>query len=267
MIRFFDHGMGVFSPHRPIPPCRWDRFDLICVHAGRLELLMEEKQSIDLRSSQGVLIHPHTRFEARVTRGVCKASVQHFMVTAQSRSNPLPVILGELVGRKCGWQRVMMQRPAQVKADILRAIQLAFGPQSPRVHDQRVALLTLILSQLQPELPKQLRSRRGAWDELNQWLRDRLDQPVSVPQMAAYMQLSPAHFSVRFTQIFGQTPGRQFQRLRLQEAIRLLRESDQPIKTIAQQLRFNDLPNFYRAFREMTGVSPAAYRKRHALRG
>lgn len=268
MIEFHDHGMGEFTPRRPIPPCRWDRFDLICVHAGRLELLMDEQQPIVLTTGRGVLIYPHTRFEGRVKTGRCKASVQHFMVGKPLRDDgPLPGALAELVGRKHGWQQVVMTEPAQVKADILRAIQLAFGMQDDAVHDQRVALLTLILSQLQPELPRQLRSRRGMWDELNHWLRQRLDQPITVAQMAATMQLSPAHFSLRFKQIFGMTPGRHFQRLRLQEAVRLLRETDLPIKSIAQRLRFDDLPNFYRAFRLMTGTSPVAYRQRHALRG
>jgi AraC family transcriptional regulator of arabinose operon len=48
---------------------------------------------------------------------------------------------------------------------------------------------------------------------------------------------------------------------RAAEARRLLGETDLPVKTIAENLGYNDVFFFSRQFRKMTGTSPAAYRR------
>ena len=49
--------------------------------------------------------------------------------------------------------------------------------------------------------------------------------------------------------------------LRVTEACRLLRETDQPVAQIAGEAGFDSLSAFYRAFRSGTGQSPLAYRR------
>ncbi len=54
---------------------------------------------------------------------------------------------------------------------------------------------------------------------------------------------------------------------RLEEALRLLRDGrlrHLSIVHIARQSGFNSSGTFYRTFREVAGMSPATYRKRHA---
>ncbi len=270
MLEYHDHGMGTFTPARPIPPCRWERFDLLCVHAGRLQLSFDHAQpatTLELEPAMGVLIYPDTRFAGRALSPRCRASVQHFGLTRPGQRARLPFPLQRLVGLRRGYEAARFTHFPAVARDIERSIELAFAPQDETTLAQRLALLTLIISQWQAEPAVRTPRRQRGWPELDAWLRTQLQRPVNVEQMARQMDLSPSHFRQRFTQEFGLSPGKYLQRLRFQEAMRLLRETDLPIKTIARKLHYPDLPNFYRAFRAAVGATPARYRTHHSLRG
>jgi len=266
MIRFFDHGFGVFTPDRPIPPCRWDRFDLLCVHEGRLGLTFSKGRTAELESDAGVLIHPETRFEGAPPAGRCRISVQHFAIEPGVGQDALPVPLGRLVGRRDGVERVQLGSDGRTHEDIHRSIELAFARQTRRVRDLRVALLTLVLGELSRRPAASPRARRR-WRELEAWLDGQLQRNVPVAEMARHAGLSEDHFRRRFREVFGEPPGRFLQRRRMREAQRLLRETDLPIKAIASRMGYRELANFYRAFRSSVGTTPAAYRERHAPRG
>lgn len=215
--------------------------------------------------AMGVLIYPHTRFEGHAITSRCRASVQHFSV--DEGADVWPEVLRRLAGRRRGFELVHLRRHEQVRADIERAISLAFEVETDTLHDTRVALLTLILGQLQTTGATVGRSQPQIWDHFDAWLRQRVAQPPSVKTMAQQVGLSLTHFSHRFREVFGVSPGRHLHRLRLQEAMRLLRETDLPIKAVAQHLGYPNLPNFYRAFRKAAGTTPARYRQHHMLRG
>lgn len=53
-------------------------------------------------------------------------------------------------------------------------------------------------------------------------------------------------------------------RLQLDESVRLLNTTTLAVADIAQKVGFDDLPNFYRAFRRWTGTTPGAYREQPA---
>lgn len=268
MIQFFDYGWGSVCPQRPIPLSQWDRFDLLCVHEGRLRLILERRWDQVLEAGAGVLIYPHTRFEGAALGKACKVSVQHFGFDAGANIALLPLLLRRLKGRKRGYEVLRMRRVDVVCRDIRRALELAFEPQDETVHAMRVAMLTLILAQLDPLDADSMPSGPPVvWEQLDAWLRTQLHRPITVEQMARQVGLSASHFRQRFRAWLGVPPGRHLHRLRLQEAMRLLRETDLPIKTIAQRLTYTDLPNFYRAFRAAVGITPARYRSRHTLRG
>lgn len=267
MLRFFDHGRETLTPDRPIPTTRWDRFDFLAVHGGRLRLTFDRRRQLELEAGAAVVIYPHTRFEGEVLSAACGVTVQHFHFDRGVKVSMVPAPLQRLVGRRSGFEPLRMRPHAQVRGDIERALALAFEEQTPWVHDARVALLTLIFSRLDAMDSLTLPGGVGAWDTLDAWLRTQLHRPITVSHMAQQLGLSPGHFSLRFRELMGTSPAKHLHRLRMQEAMRLLRETRQPIKAIAEALTYDDLPNFYRAFRKAVGQTPAAYRGRYALRG
>lgn len=85
---------------------------------------------------------------------------------------------------------------------------------------------------------------------------------ISVPDMAAELRLSPAHFSRLFRQVIGQSPMQFLLQQRLAHARHLLRETDLSIGEIAGQLGYRDLFFFSRQFTQKEGVTPTQFRGR-----
>jgi transcriptional regulator GlxA family with amidase domain len=96
--------------------------------------------------------------------------------------------------------------------------------------------------------------------------RDAMDrtyaQPLDVPSLARIAHVSQAHFIRSFRATFGETPHRYLQRRRVERAMFLLRQTDDPVTDICFDVGFASLGTFSRTFRAIVGVSPTAYRDR-----
>jgi AraC-like DNA-binding protein len=91
-------------------------------------------------------------------------------------------------------------------------------------------------------------------------LDERSDEPVTLEDLAATLDLSPFHFLRIFRAVLGVTPHQYLVRTRLRQAARLL-ATDASITDIAYDVGFGDLSNFVRTFHRAAGVSPRAFRK------
>lgn len=79
--------------------------------------------------------------------------------------------------------------------------------------------------------------------------------------IAAKLGMAQSTLRRRFREATGVPPHEFVLQARVNEARRLLGESDQPVKRIAQQLGYRDVYFFSRQFRQFAGVPPAMYRK------
>jgi AraC-like DNA-binding protein len=95
--------------------------------------------------------------------------------------------------------------------------------------------------------------------------RDAMDrayaEPLDIAALARMACVSEAHFIRTFRATFGETPHRYLQRRRVERSMWLLRESDRSVTDICLDVGFTSLGTFSRTFREIVGVSPAAYRR------
>ncbi|MFC4101314.1 AraC family transcriptional regulator [Paenibacillus xanthanilyticus] len=94
------------------------------------------------------------------------------------------------------------------------------------------------------------------------YIRDNLGEPLQLEQVARYFYLSSRHLARLFRQELGTTFTGYVQMRRLQEAARLLRESELSVKHIADATGFGTVHYFTRLFRQHTGTPPALYRSR-----
>ncbi len=101
--------------------------------------------------------------------------------------------------------------------------------------------------------------------EAQQWLQEHLGKPVSMDGLAAHLGLSTRSFNRRFRQATGMSPQAYLQRLRINQARELLKQSNLSIGEIAWQLGLQDASYFSQLFRRHSGVSPLRYRE--AVRG
>jgi AraC-like DNA-binding protein len=96
--------------------------------------------------------------------------------------------------------------------------------------------------------------------------RDAMDrgyaEALDIPALARIAHVCPAHFIRTFRATFGETPHRYLQRRRVERAMFLLRETERSVTDICLAVGFGSLGTFSRTFREVTGESPTAYRRR-----
>ncbi|MDX1428664.1 MAG: AraC family transcriptional regulator [Rhodothermales bacterium] len=78
--------------------------------------------------------------------------------------------------------------------------------------------------------------------------------------LAEKCSMSRTTFSERFRRAFGRSPMDFVREIRLRGAARMLRQTKDPIKTIAARVGYSSRSNFSHAFSEFFGVSPAEYR-------
>ncbi len=111
------------------------------------------------------------------------------------------------------------------------------------------------LGEVQPGLPENL-SRAVA--EIEARLGD---AELTLDQVAAAAGLSKYHFARRFRQEMGCAPGAYLRRRRLEQAEKLLRFTDLPLKQIAAQCGFASAAYFSAAFRQAHGYPPRRERQ------
>ncbi|MGN8198078.1 helix-turn-helix domain-containing protein [Salinisphaera sp. RV14] len=88
-----------------------------------------------------------------------------------------------------------------------------------------------------------------------------LDQPLTIDDLCREVWLSKYHFCRLFKATYGETPRKFVQRRRIDEACRLLRETERPVTDIALTTGWSGNSGFSRCFKSHTGVTPSEYRR------
>lgn len=105
-------------------------------------------------------------------------------------------------------------------------------------------------------------SARGPFEALHSWMAANLRDDLSVERLAERARMSPRTFARRYVDEVGRTPAKTVAALRLEEAARVLAESQRPLKRIALDCGFGSEQNLRRAFVRRFGVLPLEYRER-----
>jgi len=92
-----------------------------------------------------------------------------------------------------------------------------------------------------------------------------LGAEVSLAELAALADMSVSRFTIEFRARSGCSPMEYLNRLRVQKACELLRNTDKPVRRIAGEVGFVDPYYFSRAFKKLAGCSPLAFRRGKTL--
>lgn len=95
---------------------------------------------------------------------------------------------------------------------------------------------------------------------LVEWLKHHLDDQVDWAKLAKTHGMSPRSFRRHWKMTFDLPPTAMLKQLRVQEAKRLLEETDYQIQDIGTRVGIHDRLYFSRMFKEHTDTSPKAYR-------
>ena len=91
-------------------------------------------------------------------------------------------------------------------------------------------------------------------------MEQRIEEPLSVAEIARESGLSVRRLEMLFRDEFGVGPGRYFRQLRLQEAWRMVLETPRALQEIALRCGFNSQSAFTRAFSDQFGLTPSRLR-------
>ncbi|WP_326701068.1 GlxA family transcriptional regulator [Streptomyces sp. NBC_01754] len=103
---------------------------------------------------------------------------------------------------------------------------------------------------------------RAPLRDVQQWITEHPDADLSVEALAARARLSPRHFARAFRAETGLTPGRYVERVRLEQARRLLEDTADGVAGISRASGYGTPEAMRRAFVKALGTAPAEYRRR-----
>lgn len=98
--------------------------------------------------------------------------------------------------------------------------------------------------------------------KVERYLRDNLERPVRLEELAAQVCLSVSHFCRVFKESVGTTPHMHLVRLRIALAQRLMLTTDDPLSQIALACGLADQAHLSKLFRREVGETPSAWRRR-----
>ena len=105
-----------------------------------------------------------------------------------------------------------------------------------------------------------LASHRRAVERVITSARERLCEPISLHDMSRVAYISAFHFNRVFHQITGLPPAKFISAMRLDEAKRLLLNTDLSITDICFEVGYNSLSTFTRRFTQRVGLGPREFR-------
>ena len=94
-----------------------------------------------------------------------------------------------------------------------------------------------------------------------EFMKQRLDQNLTLDQLAGVANMSASHYSAVFKQKVRSAPIHFFTYLKIQKACRLLKYSAMRVREVADQVGYPDPYHFSRVFTGVMGVSPREFRR------
>ena len=254
-------------------PYHWHpELEIITVDAGRVSLTIAdhiyEGTRGDVFFVAGEELHEIRAAgrENQFRSFVFAADFLQFARTDQTETELLaPLAEGRLRFATC----LRAGAPGQREVRTLLA-QIVQACQTPRLGSQlavKAALLGIVAvcarsgliegRQMRPNADYKARQLKG----IVGYLGEHFAEPLTLSAVAAQFGLSPQYFSTFFRENFGRTFTQHINSLRIEQAARLLRETDLPVMEIAFNVGFDNFSYFIKRFREVYGVSPSHYRK------
>jgi len=131
------------------------------------------------------------------------------------------------------------------------------------------ASLATASSLLQSEIERRSRAKSARPGALAAWqiarvrtfIDENLHRTIHTKDLSALTQLSAAHFSRSFKQVFGEPPHAYVVRRRLEWACHLMITSSASLSEIALSVGFSDQAHLCRLFSQALGQNPSSWRR------
>lgn len=114
-----------------------------------------------------------------------------------------------------------------------------------------------------PSIKPQLQGGLAPWQQrlVTAYIREHVNERIPIRILAQLVRLSPHHFCRVFKQSLGMPPHRYQTNQRVEHAKLLLASRSDSMTEVGRALGFNSRNAFATAFRKVTGIAPADYRR------
>jgi transcriptional regulator GlxA family with amidase domain len=116
-------------------------------------------------------------------------------------------------------------------------------------------------SQFSSELISQL-ATPDRLEDLVEWIRDHLDRPLAIQDLAQRRNMSARNFQRVFTRQCGMPPAKFIERLRVQRARLIIEDTGLSMAEIARKSGFDSEQRMRRAFKRVLGINPTDHADR-----
>lgn len=215
----------------PIPACR----------PAELDLARHLKATDHGSNAQLTALCSHVTIGLRGVKDIVDLVREPMMECVSSGSRmeqPLSRLLDEVSQPGLGSRAMIRAILLECMIDMLR-LRLA-------AHDQALAWMAVLKDP-------------SVWTALRQML-DEPGQPHTVDSLADTVGMSRSAFAKRFSDAYGSGPMDLLRDLRMRMAAKLLRQTDLPVKRVAEMVGFSSRSAFSRMFETKTGQSPRSFR-------
>lgn len=143
--------------------------------------------------------------------------------------------------------------------------QIILDIKSARSFTQMIKVFYNSYNQILHKRLEELEQKKGKpIEDAKRYIREHFAEQISLEEIAERTQFSPAYFSKLFKAQVSVGFNEYLTQVRIEEAKRLLLESNHSMKEIAHLVGYADDKHFLKTFKKMVGISPKDYRKLYA---
>ena len=172
---------------------------------------------------------------------------------------------------------LVSQGGEQMRGVFARVVNLLMSASRELEHSQEAAKSSIhrAASLLQAQMRFGGTERQEATHALLAWqmrlvesyIEEHIEQQIRVANLSVLVDLSEAHFSRAFRLAYGEPPHAYIVRRRVELATQLMLANRDPLSEIALKCGFHDQAHLNKQFRQLTGETPAAWRRLRHSRG
>ena len=231
-----------------------------------------ERRFFDLPGEDGPETYPYSTLISDLTDAICRLQVESYhqtllLLLRRACAQYPPVdSLRQLL---CGMIYATLQGNSSFVAvfsqmeltadDIICAIQQTHSAET--LYRSMTRIIDLQISRIQGQITT---SDETHVKRACEYIQAHFAEDFTLTDLAGYLELHPNYVSTIFRKVCGTSFSRYRKHLRMEEACRLIRETNDKFYLIGSKVGYPDAVSFARVFKEEMGCTPSEYRSMHA---